>query len=93
MTPVEILGWSANGLGIISFVPQCYKVYKTNDTKSLSVLMFIIITMSFLLWIVYGYEIKSRPIMYGNIVTFILSMYILVKKLQNSSKDNNKRDR
>ena len=86
--PIDILGWIANVIGIVSFVPQCWKVYKTNDTKSLSLMMYIFINISFVLWIIYGAVIKAPPVMGGNVVMLILASYILVKKLINYSKDS-----
>ena len=44
---IDTVGWVANIIGISSFIPQCYKVYQTNNTKSLSLNMYILITISF----------------------------------------------
>lgn len=77
----ELIGWLATVLGIISFVPQTLKVYKTDDTKSISLGMYIIITISFGLWIYYGFVLNLKPILYGNMCIIIMSIYILITKI------------
>ena len=85
---VDILGWIANIIGIISFIPQCWQIHKTNDTKAISLVMYILIVISFILWVIYGYIIKASPVMGGNIVMFFLGSYILVRKSMNYKKDS-----
>lgn len=86
---VDILGYIATTIGIISFMPQAWKVYKTSDTKSLSLGMWILINISFVLWIIYGSIIKAMPVMGGNTVMLLLGSYILFKKIENYKKDEN----
>ena len=88
MSKYSTIGWIATLLGIISFIPQTYKVYKTNDTKSLSLGMYLIINMSFILWIYYGYKLKLTPVLYGNSVLIIMSMYILSQKIKHLKSKN-----
>ena len=84
---IEIMGWVATAIGIISFMPQAYKVYSTNDTKALSLYKWVLINFSFVLWIIYGANIGATPVMGGNILMLLLGSYIMIKKIMNSKKD------
>lgn len=78
---IELIGWIANLLGISAFIPQAVKVYRTDDTESLSLGMYIIISLSLATWIIYGYILNLPPVFYGNIILIILAIYILIKKI------------
>ena len=83
----NIIGWLATGIGIVSFMPQVYKIYQTNHTQSLSLGMYILISISFVLWIIYGMKIGAMPIVFGNILMLVMASYILTKKILNLKKD------
>lgn len=82
---MEFIGYLAAILTTISFLPQAIKVYKTNHTKDLSLGMFIIFCSGVFLWLIYGVLINNLPIIFANIVTFVLAGYILIKKIKNSN--------
>ena len=78
-----------NFIGIIaaigttsSFIPQAYKVFKTKKTEDLSLGMFFLFCAGTLLWTIYGFLIKSIPVVVANSVTFAMAFYILVMKLE-----------
>lgn len=66
-----------------AFIPQAYRVCKANDTKSISLLMYILTTTGVLLWFFHGMNIQDMPVMIANGCTFILSLCILCMKLRN----------
>jgi len=66
-----------------AFVPQVLKIIKTNDTKSLSLSMYVVFTLGIFLWGVYGIQKNDVPIMVANAVTIVLALIILIKKIQN----------
>ncbi|MBL4596442.1 MAG: SemiSWEET transporter [Robiginitomaculum sp.] len=79
----NLLGLLAGLLTTAAFVPQVLKVIKTNDTKSLSLSMYIVFTLGIFLWGVYGIQKNDVPIMLANAVTIVLALIILTKKIQN----------
>jgi MtN3 and saliva related transmembrane protein len=62
--------------------PQVIKVWKTKQTKDLSLRMYSIMFIGILLWLVYGIRIDSLSIMLANVVTAILVGAILVFIIQ-----------
>nr|WP_199269214.1 SemiSWEET transporter [Polaribacter sp. L3A8] len=65
-----------------SFLPQVFKTYKTKDTSGLSLSMYIIFFIGVLLWLIYGIWIQSLSIILANIITAILTFYLLVMKIK-----------
>lgn len=83
MPVTEILGFTAAFCTTISFLPQAIKVFKTRDTSSLSLGMYIIFNIGLGLWLAYGIARSDLVIIIANIITLILAMSILCTKLYN----------
>ncbi len=81
-TPVELLGIVAGFFTTLAFLPQVIKVWKTRETKDLSLAMFVLFLAGVLLWTIYGLIQMSPSIILANGVTFVLSMYILIMKIR-----------
>lgn len=84
----ELVGSIAAFLTTVAFVPQAYKVYKTNQTKDLSLFLFLIFSLGVFMWLIYGIMKEDLPIIIANSITLFLSLYILYKKI---SIDNSKK--
>ena len=78
----ELLGYLAAILTTISFFPQVVKIYKTKETKSISLSMYIVLIIGILLWLIYGVYLKSMPMILANAVTLVLLIYILIMKIK-----------
>lgn len=78
----EVIGYLAALLTTISFLPQVFKIYKTKETKSISLSMYIILTLGILLWLIYGLHLNSMPIILANAVTLVSLIYILFMKMK-----------
>jgi MtN3 and saliva related transmembrane protein len=74
----EIIGLIAAVCTTFAFVPQVMKVWKTKQTKDLSLRMYSIMFIGILLWLIYGIRIDSLSIILANVVTAILVGTILV---------------
>jgi|TARA_A100001011_G_C13950961_1_gene691230 MtN3 and saliva related transmembrane protein len=74
----EIIGFIAAVCTTFAFLPQAIKVWKTKQTKDLSLRMYTIMFIGICLWFVYGLRINSLSIVLANIVTGILVFTILV---------------
>jgi MtN3 and saliva related transmembrane protein len=79
---LTILGFVAAVLTSTAFVPQVVKIWKTNDTNSISLSMFLMFTSGILCWLVYGIFKKDIVITIANIATLSMCSYILFKKMK-----------
>ena len=84
--PMEIVGLVAATLTTSSFVPQVYKAWKTKDVEGVSLTMFIAMFIGVILWLIYGYSIRSLSMVIANIVTSILCMAVLVLNIKHRKK-------
>lgn len=78
---IETIGFLAALLGTTSLLPQIIKIWKTRCTKSISLIMYIIICIDSILWITYGAVLSLTPLMGQALLTFTCSFLILVMKL------------
>lgn len=76
----QYLGFIAATLGVISFLPQVIKIWKSRSAKDISTLMYITYGISVILWLIYGVIIQSLPLIVAEILTFILIVIILMMK-------------
>ena len=84
--PMEIVGLVAATLTTASFVPQVYKAYKTKDVEGVSLTMFLAMFVGVLLWLVYGFYLKSLSMVIANIITSVLCLMILILKIKHKKK-------
>ncbi len=77
----HIVGFIAAFFTTIAFIPQAYMVYKTQETKDLSLTTFVIFTLGLVSWLIYGLLIKEIPIIAANTITLVMGVYILYKKI------------
>ena len=70
-------------LTTVSFLPQAIKTIRTKDTKSISLLMYILFTVGVAFWAVFGMLIDNWPGIIANIIVFILAGIILIIKVKN----------
>ncbi|MCA1952393.1 MAG: SemiSWEET transporter [Hyphomicrobiales bacterium] len=77
-----MIGSLAAAITTLCWVPQALKVIRTRDTRALSLIMYLMLTLGIGLWLVYGLLIGSWPLIGANTVTFILVVIILGLKLR-----------
>ncbi|MFQ5586256.1 MAG: SemiSWEET family sugar transporter [Thermodesulfobacteriota bacterium] len=82
MDTVTILGICAGILTTGSFIPQVIKIYRTRETKDISLAMFIILSLGISLWLIYGFYINSLPVIIANSVTLALSFVVVGFKVR-----------
>ena len=77
-------------LSTLSQFPQAYKVFRTNDTRSISLTMYCIVVVAIVLWLVYGIMLGDWPLILANALSLFPIVYIFVKKLIHTlqGKDN-----
>ena len=69
-------------LTTLAFIPQLTQAWKSKSTKDVSLGMFLIFTTGVLLWLIYGIEIRSLPVIAANGVTLVLAGAILMLKIR-----------
>ena len=77
-----IIGLVAAICTTIAFFPQILLVYRTRQTRDLSLPTFILLTTGIFLWLVYGILLGSLPIILANSITLIGCFYILIMKIK-----------
>ncbi len=79
---IDILGYVAGVLVVISLLPQTIKSWKTKSTKDISLWRYIIYVVGLILWITYAVIIKNGPVAVMNGIGLILAVSILGLKLK-----------
>ena len=82
MNSNDTLGLIAGALTSISFLPQVIKTWRSKSAKDLSLGMFGIFSTGVTLWLIYGFQVNSIPIIAANALTLFLCSIILYFKLK-----------
>lgn len=77
---IDWLGYAAATLTTAAFVPQALMTFRTRDVSGVSLGMYSVFTMGVALWLLYGWALKSWPIVLANCVTLLLAGSILAMK-------------
>jgi MtN3 and saliva related transmembrane protein len=80
--PVEYLGFAAAFCTTAAFVPQLVRVIRLRSARDISLPTFLLFSIGVFLWLLYGLDIHSKPVIASNSVTLVLSVSILVLKLR-----------
>ena len=62
----------------LSSLPQAIKIFKRKSAKDIAALTFVVIDLGALVWIFYGIEINSFPIIISNCITMITATIVLI---------------
>lgn len=84
----EIIGFIAASLTTIAFIPQVYRTYSTGKTDDISITMYVILCTGLFMWIIYGYSIEKKPIIWANLISLGLTFSILYLAFTNKNKNN-----
>ncbi|MEZ5922288.1 MAG: SemiSWEET transporter [Parvularculaceae bacterium] len=82
MANADIIGMVAAVLTTLSFAPQALHVIRTDDTKAISLTMYVLFVTGLVCWEIYGLLIHSVPVIIANIVTIALALIILTQKIR-----------
>lgn len=77
----EIIGLIAACLTTAAFVPQVYKTWQSKSTEGLSLTMYLFFLIGILLWLYYGIQLNSLPMIIANSVTAVLTLVLIYFKL------------
>jgi MtN3 and saliva related transmembrane protein len=82
MQLIDIIGYAAGILVIVSLIPQMVKSWKTKSTKDISLLRYIIYVFGITLWLIYAFLLKNGPMLFSNTIAILFAGSILYMKLR-----------
>jgi MtN3 and saliva related transmembrane protein len=82
MGMANMIGFLAALLSALSMAPQVVKVHRTKKTEDLSLWAFTALTGGLFMWLIYGILIQSLPVIIGNTVGCLFSLYIVIMKIR-----------
>ena len=78
---MTLIGLLAGGLTTFSFAPQLYRSIKTKSVADVSLGMYSAMVTGVVLWEIYAIMINSLPLIITNIVSFVLTLSVLIVRL------------
>lgn len=78
----ELIGYIAAILTTSAFVPQAYKIWKTKTAEGVSLTMYFVMFTGVTLWGIYGFFLKSYPMIISNVITASLLIMIIYFKFK-----------
>jgi len=82
MELVDWVGSAAATLTTLSFVPQAWLIFRTGDTRGISLAMYASFTLGIALWLAYGLLLGAWPVIVANTITLALALCILALTLR-----------
>lgn len=77
----EILGIIAGLIISCCYIPQIIKIYKTKRARDISLLMYIMLVISLILWIIYSFKVDLLALKITNILGLTMVTIILANKI------------
>ena len=71
MTTLAILVTIFGTLAALGFIPQAYNIFQRKSAQDISILTFSFLFINNLFFVLYGFELKSLPIIITNIISAI----------------------
>jgi len=77
MTILSILATISGSLMALANFPQVYKIFKRKSAKDISAITYSVYILGAIIWILYGIEIKSMPVLVSNLIGITAAILIL----------------
>ena len=78
----DLIGYGAAILTTAAFVPQALHSWSSRDLSGISLTMYSLFTLGVGLWLIYGINLQSLPIILANAVTLALASVVLTLKIR-----------
>jgi len=72
-----LIGAVATATGVYCMLPQVMQLFKTKETESLSLLMYIVLGIGKLLWLIYGVQIGDVSLIVCNLLNAVCAAAII----------------
>jgi MtN3 and saliva related transmembrane protein len=79
---VDAIGAGGAVLTTLCWVPQATKIIRERDTRAISLPGTTLCVIGVLLWLIYGLAIVDAPLIGSSLVTFAMTLVILVLKIR-----------
>ena len=79
---IDVLGYVAGTLVVVSLLPQTIKSWRTRSTRDLSLWRYIIYVVGLILWVTYAAIISNGPVAVMNSIGLALALSILYLKIR-----------
>lgn len=78
---VDLIGYAAAIITSIAYVPQALMVWRTDDTRSISLGMYSLMVFGIGVWLLYGILLNNHPLIAANVFMILVAGSILYKKI------------
>ena len=78
MTLLSVLATIFGVVNGLANFPQIYKIFKRKSAKDISILTYILLIIGSIVWIFYGIEIKSFPVLIMNSLALFEFILIII---------------
>ena len=78
MDKITLVGVAASILTAFSLLPQLIKIIKEKKADDVSLGMLLILLAGLSLWIIYGFMIEDKIIIFSNIFSVVINVFVLV---------------
>ena len=85
--PADIVGTAAGLCSMASFGPQIVKIVRERNAGSVSLRMYLVTVVGFVLWTSYGVLVGSWPVWVSNGVNLVLASTILILRARYGDED------
>lgn len=75
---VQIIGFCAAAASVASFFPQAWKIIKSRETDNLSSRMYMLTSLAFTLWLIFGVARGEWALIIPNALCLAAALFILV---------------
>ncbi len=82
MNFVSLVGFGAGTLCTLAYLPQALHSFRTKSVRDISFSMLLSLNIGLLLWVAYGFLIRSLPLILPNAITFFLAFPLLIMKVR-----------
>lgn len=79
---IDVLGFAAAALTSLCWLPQAWRTIRTRDTRAISLWTQSLFAAGTALWLTYGLQIGSWPVVFANALTLLLALLIVMMKLR-----------
>lgn len=83
---VEFIGLAAGFLTAFSSAPQTYKMIKLGQAHSVSLVTYLMLNVSCVLWLAYGLVQGSVSIVFWNVISILMTGAVIALKIRNMRK-------
>ena len=78
MTLLSTLAMISGIVGTFAFIPQVYKIFKRKSAQDISIVSYLVVLISSVVWVLYGLEIQSFPLVITNLIGCFIVVFITV---------------